>query len=120
MLDLQGAHSVRGHDLLLDKLDLDHTIGLHPILRPVHVALAPPALHKIGDHHDDGHPLFPDHAPEAIEGVGQGTLGADEGMSLLVAINEVGIDIVQILLLSRCGMQMHPTVVICDLQVVQQ
>lgn len=113
MLNLQRSHRVGGHDLLLDQFDLDDAIGLNAILGPVHVALAPAALHQIGDHHNDGHTLLPDHAPEAIEGIWEWSLGSNERMRLLIAIDEVGIDIVQVLLLAGSRMQMHATVIVC-------
>lgn len=113
MLDLQRAHRVGGHDLLLDQLDLYNAIGLDTILGPIHVALAPATLHQIGYHHNDRHTLFPDHAPEAIEGIGQRSLGANERMRLLITIDKVGIDVVQILLLSGRRMQVYAAVIVC-------
>lgn len=112
MLDLQRAHRVGGHDLLLDQLHLYNAIGLDTILGPIHVALAPATLHQIGNHHNDRHTLFPDHAPEAIEGIGQRSLGANERMRLLIAIDKVGINVVQILLLSWRRMQVYAAVIV--------
>jgi len=116
VLDLQSPHSVSGHDFLLDKFDLNNSVCLNSILGPIHIALAPATLHEIRDHYYDGHPLLPNHPPETVKGIGQRTLGSNKGMSLLIAIDKVGIDVVQILLLSRCRMQMHSAVIICVLK----
>ena len=72
----------------------------------------PSAFDEIGDHDEDVDVLLPDHPPEAVKGGRQGTLGADVGPRLLVAVNEVGVHIVAALL-GADRLQRHPRVVVC-------
>ena len=71
----------------------------------------PSALDEVGDHDEDVHVLLPDHPPEAVEGGRQRALGADVRPRLLVAVDEVGVDVVAALLRPE-RLQRHPRVVV--------
>lgn len=96
---------------------MNHSIGFDSVFGPVHIALASSSLHEIGNHHDNGHSLLPNHSPEAIKGIGQRALGANEGVSLLITVDEVGIDVVQVLLLARSWVQVNAAVIVCILEI---
>lgn len=98
---LEGANSVCRHDFFFHELHLDHAVRLDAVLRPIHVTFPPAALHQVRYHHDNGDALFPNHSPEAVERARQRSLRSDEGPRLTVAINEVGVDVVVLLLLAR-------------------
>lgn len=105
--DLERAHGVRRHHFLLHHLHLDHAVRLGAVLRPVHVALAPSTLHQVRYHDDNGDTLFPYHSPKAIKRTRQRALRPDKSSRLSVAINEVGVDVIVLLLLARRFTQLN-------------
>lgn len=110
--DLEGPHRVGGHHFLLHHLDLNHAVRFDALLRPVHVALASSALDQVGYHHDDGDTLFPYHSPKAFECTWQRALRPDKGPRLSVAVDEVGVDVVVLLLLAGRFAQLYARMVI--------
>ena len=66
--------------------DRDEAVRLRALLRPVHVALATPALNQVRDHDDHDGALLPDHPPKVGERVWQRALGGNVGVGLVVAL----------------------------------
>ena len=83
---------------ILDLVGVDAVVsgGDHgpDVFGPVLAALRPVSLDGLCGHDDDQHLLLPDHLPEVREGLRQRALRKDEGSRLLVAVDEVGVDVV--------------------------
>ena len=98
MLQNQPAHTivVQVIDTFianLERIIIDlHSLTL--VQRPVLGALDFPLLDHFGGHGNDKHALLPHHSPEVVYGLVQRALCAYVGVLLLVAVHEVGVNVV--------------------------
>ena len=72
----------------------------------------PRFFHEICNHDDDEDVLLPDHSPERLKGVFQRSLSADVCVALLEAVDEVRVDVVGALLLTRNWQQSDASVIV--------
>lgn len=90
--DRKDAHGVRRKDILLNEPHIN--VAIRGLCNwPVPVALSPSALNQIRNHDNLVDILLPDHLPEAVKGIGQGSLGANERTRLIIAIDKVRINV---------------------------
>ena len=64
--------------------------ALRPALRPAHAATHRPLLMALGQHDDDRHVVLPHHPPEVCQRVLEWALSRDEGIAVVVALQEGG------------------------------
>ena len=67
---------------------------------------------QVGDHDDDEDVLLPDHPPEGLAGLVERALRADVCVEAPEAVDEVAVDVVGRLLLTRQRSQHHAAVVV--------
>ena len=64
--------------------------ALRPVLRLAHAATHRPLLMALGQHDDDWHVVLPHHPPEVCQRVLEWALSRDEGIAVVVALQEGG------------------------------
>ena len=69
-----------------DHLELAMHTG--SIRRPVFMAFDSPPFSLLGEHDNAGTLGLPHHPPEVVSGIWQGTLGRNESLALVVALNK--------------------------------
>lgn len=71
------------------------------------------AVAELGEHHDDGDALLADHSPEVRDRAFDGVLRDDEGLGVVVALDERRVDVRRVLLARQRG-QDHSVPVVGD------
>ena len=61
----------------------------------------------MSDHHDDLDVLLEDHPPEEVLGALHGALGSDVGLGPSEAVDEVGVEVLVLLLTAVLGAALH-------------
>jgi len=92
--DLELPEYVLGHVVLGDGVHDEVLVADGAFAGPVLGALLAAHFSEFGEHDNDGAVVLPEHAPEVVDGLGEGRLGGDVGAAVLVAVDEVGVDVV--------------------------
>ena len=104
---LELAQDVLRHVVLGDGFHDDVLVADGAIRRPVLVTLVLAHLLQFGQHDDDGRVVLPQHPPEILRRLHQGSLRGDVSVAVAVAVHEAGVDVIAAFQAAD-GLEAHP------------